>query len=130
MTGEAYLSNSQPRTQHFGDNGYSPIRQAEIAAIGPEEEEYVSDNCVCAKDDCDDCNPGESEAYGRPNQVFHDAIKVNAITSCKDTMAACWNGWEAACKFEDPYLAQYYLDLLTLTQQYQKKMLALKKKNN
>lgn len=99
---------------------------------GAEEETYdpVSDDCVCAYDTCDECNPAVPQRIkGNSNSIMEDNIRTNAYTACHDTMAACWNAWEAACKFEQPGLAAYYLDLLTLTQQYQKRLLNLKKKN-
>lgn len=94
------------------------------------ESEYEEENsCVCAQDTCDECNPGESEKVERPPKIFTDNIKSNQLNHCHDTIQACWNAWDTACKYQDSEQAAYYLDLLTLTQQYQKKLLKLKKKN-
>lgn len=123
-------SRTTPITQHFGDHGYSPIRE-NVQAIQlnkDADEDYASDDCVCAKDTCDECNPGEGGRISRPFNVFKDDVKNNQLVHCHDTIQACWNAWNLACKFEDPNQASYFLDLLTLTQQYQKRLLALKKK--
>lgn len=92
--------------------------------------DYVDDQCVCAKNECDDCNPGEAEAISRPNDAFQDLTKSNILNATHDTINACFNAWEMACRFQDPELADYYLQLMTLTTQFQKKIKALKKKNH
>lgn len=124
-----------PMTRHFGGDGYSPVRQQIVPGLNAlrdaavQDADYEGDDCICAKSTCDECNPGEGGQIGRPNDVFHDNVKKNQLQHCHDTMQACWNAWDAACKFEDGPQAAYYLDLLTLTQQYQKRLLNLKKKN-
>lgn len=88
----------------------------------------AADACVCDQVECDDCHPGEAGHVGRPDTTFHDLVKGNILESTHDTINACWNSWEMACRFQDAELAQYYLDLMTLTTQFQKKVKALKKK--
>lgn len=95
-----------------------------------EEEEYVADDCVCNKETCDECNPGEGGAIERPNEVFTDTLKKEIIGQCHDNINACWNGWNMGCTFEDANTAQYYMELMALTQQFQKRVTNLKKKNN
>jgi len=111
------------------DRPYDELELQAMRNMGVNDE-YVCDDCICAKNDCDECNPGEGGTIGRPNTIFQDEVKKNQLQHCHDTIQACWNAWDQACKFEDGHQAAYYLDLLTLTQQYQKRLLNLKKKNH
>lgn len=94
----------------------------------------VTDDCVCAQEECDECNPGPAPILRRSSigntNPFVDNTKKNMVIACHDNMTACWNAWDLACKYEHREAAQYYMDLLALVSAFQKKLQNLKEPKN
>lgn len=48
------------------------------------------------------------------NGVVTDDLKTVTIGNLMDGINAAWNGWEAACKFEDEDMQDYYMKYINL----------------
>jgi len=54
--------------------------------------------------------------------VCDDSVVKNLLESCNDSIRAAWNGWEAACKFEDEDKQEYYMRIIVNVSDLVKKL--------
>jgi len=58
----------------------------------------------------------------RPNPVFQDTVCADLLNNLHDTICAAWNGWEAACTFEDEAKQDYYMKIIASCGEMMKKV--------
>lgn len=58
----------------------------------------------------------------RPTAVFNDNVVIELLGGLSDALHAAWNGWETACKYEDEERQEYYMKIIRLCDDTQKKI--------
>jgi len=58
----------------------------------------------------------------RPSPIFQDSVRTDLLGNLHDTIHAAWNGWEAACKFEDEAQQDFYMKIISCCGDLMKKV--------
>lgn len=56
------------------------------------------------------------------NPIFDDTIATELLGQLSDALHAAWNGWEAACKFQDEERQNYFMSVIRLCDDTSKKI--------
>jgi len=67
--------------------------------------------------------PEQTNAITRSvNHIVTDDLRNTTIANLMDSINAAWNGWEAACKFEDEGMQDYYMKYVNVLSDSLKKI--------